>query len=181
MGDSSRIDHLYKTKSLPSCLQVPFDQDNQDVTALVIHMELFRLTQMPFGLSSAPSWFKKNMVTIFAGIPGVTVHLDDIVVHVETPALDNDHLSRVLEVVGVHQNHPCSTFHSNVDTVLCMPELSLPLSPTFVTCDVSNTAAGADLSQLHQGQNAWWLLPKNKQANKTKYISQYKSGPTTGA
>ena len=57
---------------------------------------------MPFGLSSAPSCFQKIMVTIFAGIPGVVVYLDDIVVYGATSSLRDDRLSKVLDVLARH-------------------------------------------------------------------------------
>ncbi|KAJ8356463.1 hypothetical protein SKAU_G00192570 [Synaphobranchus kaupii] len=62
-------------------LQVPLHPASRDLTAFVTHAGVFRYTRMPFGLSSAPSCFQKVMSTILAGIPGVAVFLDDIVVH----------------------------------------------------------------------------------------------------
>lgn len=61
-------------------LQVPLHPASRDLTAFVTHAGMFRYTWMPFGLNSAPSCFQKVMTTILAGIPGVTVYLDDIVV-----------------------------------------------------------------------------------------------------
>lgn len=62
-------------------LQVPLSPTSRDLTAFVTHTGVFRYTRMPFGLSSAPSCFQKIMSSIFAGIPGVSLYLDDIVVH----------------------------------------------------------------------------------------------------
>ncbi|KAJ8347521.1 hypothetical protein SKAU_G00261100 [Synaphobranchus kaupii] len=62
-------------------LQVPLHPASRDLTAFVMHAGVFRYTRMPFGLRSAPSCFQKVMSTILAGIPGVAVFLDDIVVH----------------------------------------------------------------------------------------------------
>lgn len=171
------------------------------------------------------------MSTIFAGIPGVVVFLDDIMVHGVTLATHNEYLARVLDVLARHTvtlNEEKCTFaalvikfvgfrlsaeglsplHSNVEA--CCASQSLPVqhiygdggllflshystttsplrellkqdavwdwtpacsaavrqqltsppvlaffdlaSPIFVTCDVSNTAVGAVLSQL-QGEN----------------------------
>lgn len=53
-------------------------------------------------LSSAPSCFQKIMTTIFAGIPGVAVFLDDIVVHGATPVAHDERLARVLDVLARH-------------------------------------------------------------------------------
>ncbi|KAG7479579.1 hypothetical protein JOB18_029265 [Solea senegalensis] len=68
-------------------------------------MGIFRYTRMPFGLSFASSCFQKIMATIFAGILGVVVYLDDIVVHGEIVTTHDDHLSRVLNVLA-HHNLP---------------------------------------------------------------------------
>uniref|UniRef100_A0A674DZP4 Gypsy retrotransposon integrase-like protein 1 n=1 Tax=Salmo trutta TaxID=8032 RepID=A0A674DZP4_SALTR len=62
-------------------LQVPLHAASRDLTTFVTHAGVFRYTRMPFGLNSAPSCFQKVMSTILAGIPGVAVYLDDIVVH----------------------------------------------------------------------------------------------------
>ncbi|KAI3367271.1 hypothetical protein L3Q82_008317 [Scortum barcoo] len=177
------------------------------------------------------------MATIFAGIPGVVVYLDDIVVHGGKAAIHDERLSRVLDVLTHHNltlnGEKCifaapvieivgfclstsglSPLHSNVDAILCLPEPTAqlssflgmttfylrflprysettaplrapssswmhpghgppcsaavrklksqltsppvvahfdPQSPTFVTCDASNTAVGAVLSQLQKG------------------------------
>ncbi|KAJ8352061.1 hypothetical protein SKAU_G00235370 [Synaphobranchus kaupii] len=83
-------------------LQVPLHPDSRFLTAFVTHVGVFRYTRMPFGLSSAPSCFQKIMATIFAGIPGVVIYLDDIVVHGATAAVHNERLARVLDVLASH-------------------------------------------------------------------------------
>ena len=220
-------------------LQVPLHPDSRNLTAFVTHMGVFRYSRMPFGLSSAPSCFQKIMATIFAGIPGVAIYLDDIVVHGATTALHDERLTRVLNVLASHNltlnGEKCifavpaidfvgfhltadglSPLHSNVEAVQRLPEPSSPAhlasflgmtayylrflpeysattaplrqllkkdatwtwtpacsaavrrlklqltsppvlahfdqaSPTLLTCDASNTAVGAVLSQLHCG------------------------------
>lgn len=222
-----------------SYLQVPLHPDSRKLTAFVTHMGVFQYTYMPFGLSSAPSCFQKIMATIFAGIPGVVMYLDDIVVHGETSASHYECLSKVLDTLTHHSltlnGEKCifaasaiefvgfrltsdglSPLHSNVEAVLRLPEPSCPaqlssflgmtayylrflpkysentaplrallkqdapwswtpscsaairrlksqltsppvlahfdlLSPTLVTCDASNTAVGAVLSQIQHG------------------------------
>lgn len=76
-------------------LQVPLHQDNRNLTALVTHMGVLCYTRMPFGLSAAPSCFQKILSTIFAGIPGVVVYLDEIMVHRVTSVLHEDRLLNV--------------------------------------------------------------------------------------
>ncbi len=62
-------------------LQVPLHPNSRNLTAFVTHAGVFRYTRMPFGLSSAPSCFQKIMVSVLAGIPGVAIYLDNVVIH----------------------------------------------------------------------------------------------------
>lgn len=89
------------------------------------------------------------MDTIFAGIEGVVVYLDDIVVHGLTSPLHVYRLSRVLDILASHNitlnGEKCifavpviefvgfrltaaglSPLHSNADAILCLPEHSCP-------------------------------------------------------
>ncbi|KAF7641979.1 hypothetical protein LDENG_00267000 [Lucifuga dentata] len=83
-------------------LQAPLHPDSQPLTAFVTHIGVFRYTLMPFGLSSAPSCFQKIMSAIFAGIPGVMIYLDDIVVHGPTSRIHDECLEKVLNVLASH-------------------------------------------------------------------------------
>jgi len=62
-------------------LQVPLHPSSRNLTAFITHVGVFLYTCMPFGLSSTPSCFQKIMVSVLAGIPGVAIYLDDVVVH----------------------------------------------------------------------------------------------------
>ena len=220
-------------------LQVPLHPDSRNLTAFVTHAGVFRYTRVPFGLCSAPSCFQKIMSTIFAGIPGVVIFLDDIVVHGSTAAIHDQRLTQVLDTLVSHaltlNGEKCifsasevefvgfrlspeglSPLHSNVEAIQRLPMPSSPAqiasflgmtayylrflpqyssttaplrlllkkdahwawtpacedavmqlkaqliappvlahfdppSPTLVTCDASNYAVGAVLSQLHNG------------------------------
>ncbi|KAM9314785.1 LOW QUALITY PROTEIN: sodium channel and clathrin linker 1-like [Pholidichthys leucotaenia] len=83
-------------------LQVPLHPDSRNLTAFVTHMGVFRYTRMPLGLSSAPSCFQKVMAIILAGLKGVVVYLDDIVVH---GASSEEHDKRLEKVLGAVQEH----------------------------------------------------------------------------
>ncbi|KAJ8375478.1 hypothetical protein SKAU_G00060580 [Synaphobranchus kaupii] len=162
-------------------LQVPLHPDSRNLTAFVSHAGVFRYARMPFGLSSAPSCFQKIMSTIFTGIPGVVIYLDDIVVHGPTPALHDEHLHQVLSVLAKHNltlnkeklfndhgplrellkkdvpwvwTRACSTAVQQLKAQLTSPPVLAHFdlsSPTILTCDASNIAVGAVLSQLHRG------------------------------
>ena len=57
---------------------------------------------MPFGLSSAFSAFQKIMVSTLAGLKGVSVYMNDIVVHGATQEEHDRRLSAVLDCLQKH-------------------------------------------------------------------------------
>ena len=104
---------------------------------------------MPFGLASAPSVFQKVMDTVLAGLPGVAVYRDDIVVHAPSLDIHRRRLAAVLErfcpagltlnvrkckfevdsveAFGHHVSASGFTaLQSNVAVVLSIPELKSP-------------------------------------------------------
>ncbi len=83
-------------------MQVPLHPSSRNLTAFVTHTGVNQYTRMPFGLSAAPSCFQKVMTTILAGIPGVAIFLDDIVVHAADIQTHNGHLNRVASALMEH-------------------------------------------------------------------------------
>ncbi len=83
-------------------LQVPLAPASMDLTAFVTHVGVFRFKRMAFGLSSAPSCFQKIMSLILAGIQGVSIYLDDVVVHAPSAALHDDRLEQVFQRFEQH-------------------------------------------------------------------------------
>lgn len=63
---------------------------------LVTHVGVFRCTRLMFGLSSAPEIFQRIIQTILAGLKGVIVYIDDIIV-VSTSSTEHD--QRLKEVL----------------------------------------------------------------------------------
>ena len=99
-------------------LQVPLHPSSRNLTAFVTHVGVFRYTRMPFGLCSAPSCFQKVMVSVLAGIPGVAIYLDDIVVHGPTTGVHDERLNRVFAALAKH------TLTLNTEKcVLAVPEI----------------------------------------------------------
>lgn len=83
-------------------LQVPLHPDSRNLTAFITHKGVFRYKRMAFGLSSAPSCFQKIMASVFAGIPGVAIYLDDIVVHGATAESHDERLHSVFSAMAKH-------------------------------------------------------------------------------
>ena len=76
--------------------QLKLDAHSQKFVVINTHKVLFRLTRLPFGISSAPGIFQKTMGTLLRGIPGVSVFIDDILISCETQA---EHLESLEEVL----------------------------------------------------------------------------------
>lgn len=126
-------------------LQVPLNPESRNLTAFVTHLCVFRYTRMPFGLSSTPSCFQKVMTSVLAGIPGVVIYLDDVVVHGATTAIHDSRLQSVFEALTKHSltlngskcvfavpaieyvgfrlsTEGISPLQSNVEAILSVPE-----------------------------------------------------------
>ena len=60
--------------------QLPLTEDSKKYVVINTSKGLFRYTRLPFGISSAPAIFQREMEHLFQGIPGVVVYIDDILV-----------------------------------------------------------------------------------------------------
>ena len=79
--------------------QLPVSPTDREKTAFCPGpgMGLFEFCRMPFGLSGAPSSFQRLMDKVLRGLPFVTIYLDDILVHSESPGRHKQHLQMVFE------------------------------------------------------------------------------------
>ena len=75
--------------------QLPLDEESQKLAVINTHKGLFRYTRLPFGISSAPGIFQRNMESLLQGILGVIVYLDDILVSAPN---EEEHLCRLEQV-----------------------------------------------------------------------------------
>lgn len=76
--------------------QVPLNQECRKFVTINTHMGLFQYTRLPFGVSSAPAIFQREMENLFRGLPSVAVYFDDIIV---TGVDDQDHLKNLKSVL----------------------------------------------------------------------------------
>ena len=70
--------------------QIELDEDSKKLTTINTHKGLFRYNRLPFGISSAPSIFQRTLEGLLAGIPRVSIYLDDILV---SGISEKDHLA----------------------------------------------------------------------------------------
>lgn len=98
--------------------QIPLTQESRKYVTINTHMGLFQYTRLPYGVSTGPGSFQRIIEQILAGISGVGIFLDDIVI---TASSANKHLRRLdevlarLEKVGPTVNRPkCEFFQDEV-------------------------------------------------------------------
>jgi hypothetical protein len=76
-------------------LQIEVDDDAKKLLVINTTKGLFSFNRLPFGVASAPAIFQQIMETMLAGIAGVVVYLDDILI---TGTSRTEHL-KALELV----------------------------------------------------------------------------------
>ena len=77
--------------------QLTLDEDSKKYVVINTHRGLFRYTRLPFGIASAPGIFQRVIESLFQGINGVVVYLDDILITGES---DETHLKALDEVLS---------------------------------------------------------------------------------
>ena len=83
--------------------QVELHPDSRNLTAFITHEGLFRYRRVPMGLASSGPCFQRIMEDMLKGIKGVTVYLDDVVVHGATTAEHDRTLKRVETLFQTHR------------------------------------------------------------------------------
>lgn len=98
--------------------QFQLSDDSQLLTCINTHKGLYKYTRLVFGLASAPAIFQRTMETILAGLDGVLVYLDDILITGKTKEEHRKKLHEVfrrLQCAGlVVQKEKCSFFQNSV-------------------------------------------------------------------
>ena len=75
--------------------QLPLSSESQKCCVISIHRGLYAYTRLPFGVSSAPAIWQREIEQIVAGIPGVISYFDDLLI---TGASRAEHDKRLREV-----------------------------------------------------------------------------------
>ena len=76
--------------------QLPLEEDLRKYVVINTTKGLFRYTRLPFGISSAPAIFQREMEHLLKGIPGVIAYIDDILI---TGRDEASHLKTLEEVL----------------------------------------------------------------------------------
>ena len=64
--------------------QVPLDKKCMQLTTFITPFGRFRFKRLPFGLTTAPEIFQKQIAQLLEDIDGVTCHIDDVIIHGKT-------------------------------------------------------------------------------------------------
>ena len=77
--------------------QISLDEESKEYTVINTHKGLFCYERLPFGVSTAPSIFQRQIECILQGLPCVCAHLDDILV---MEADEESHLANPNQVLN---------------------------------------------------------------------------------
>ena len=97
--------------------QIPLHPESRLLTTFVTPFGRFCYNRLPFGISSAPEVFQRQMSRILEGLDGVICHMDDILVHAETQEKHDERLRKVLARLrdaGVTLNEKCSFSQTSI-------------------------------------------------------------------
>ena len=106
-----RIDDLFALlaggKSFTK-LDLAIDEQPKKFVAINTLKDLFQHNRLPFGISAAPSIFQRTMETLFQGLSGICLYLDD------TGKIDQEHLNNLSAVLQRLAGAGMKLRHENV-------------------------------------------------------------------
>ena len=76
--------------------QIPLHQDSVELTTFMTPFGRYAYNRLPFGISSAPEYFQRQISSILVGLEGVVCQMDDIVVFGSTAEEHDTRLRKVL-------------------------------------------------------------------------------------
>ena len=77
--------------------QIVLSDESSDLTTFITPFGRFRFRRCPYGISSAPEYFQKQMDRILEGLEGVVCHMDDILVAGRNRSEHDERLVKVLD------------------------------------------------------------------------------------
>lgn len=133
-------------------LQLPLEEESKEYVTISTHRGLYRYNRLPFGVSSAPAIFQGTMESLLAGIPNVSVYIDDLLV---SGSMEEEHLHTLEAVLDRLSNAGMKLKLSKFFFVLPSVEyLGHVISAEGIrpssekTRAVSNTPASQNVTQL---------------------------------
>ena len=77
--------------------QIPLAEESKLLTTFITPFGRFCFNKLPFGISSAPEIFQRQMNEVLLGLPGVLCHIDDILVYGQDAAEHESRLQATLK------------------------------------------------------------------------------------
>lgn len=93
-----------------SFYQIPLDEASSLLTTFITPFGRYSFRRLPFGISSAPEFFTKQMSKIVEGLPGVICHMDDVLIFGADQKEHDERLRNVLQKIedaGMTLNDKC--------------------------------------------------------------------------
>ena len=79
--------------------QMPLSKRSRDITTFITPLGRFRCNRLPFGISSAPEVFHREMQKILVNCEGVICHMDDVLVFGSDTQEHNRRLDKALDTL----------------------------------------------------------------------------------
>ena len=79
--------------------QIPLDKNNWELTTLITPWGIYYYRKLPFGLTSAPEVFCKEITNIIGDCKGIIVHVDDILVMGASQEEHDENINEILNRV----------------------------------------------------------------------------------
>ena len=143
--------------------QLPLAKESQLLTTFITPFGRYCYQRLPFGISSGPEIFHREMSHILAGIPGVVVDIDDILVGGRTQEELDGRVKQVLTKLteaGVTLNEKCVF---STDTVKFLGHI---ISPKGIQIDPEKVKAIRSLPQPQNISDLRRFLGMTNQVNK---------------
>ena len=77
--------------------QIPLDRNSALLTTFITPYGRYCFHRLPFGITSAPEHFQRQMSDILTGLEGVVGMMDDVLVHGRTIEEHDERLDKVLQ------------------------------------------------------------------------------------
>uniref|UniRef100_A0A3B3XMK2 ribonuclease H n=1 Tax=Poecilia mexicana TaxID=48701 RepID=A0A3B3XMK2_9TELE len=88
--------------------QIPLDPESAKLTTFITPFGRYYFNRLPFGITSAPEIFQREMTKLLEGQEGVATYMDDILIYADTPEQHEARLKKTLDTLkeaGLRLNH----------------------------------------------------------------------------
>lgn len=94
------VSHISVLDLSQAYLQMPLSEESKDICVINTHKGLYKMQRLPYGITTEPATFQREMDHLLKDIPGVKCWLDDLLVTCSTEQEALKNLDEVLNVVN---------------------------------------------------------------------------------